>query len=127
MHRFSYKLDRTMRVQKNTKKILLFAMARLVNSTTLEELRHLFVALSISCIAKKLYPEVQKYIGDLEKAINGEEEQEYLAIDYLEDLNEELPNDLGQGSATCGSGAACDSLASLHWLPVALTKYLIWK
>ena len=70
-------------------------MARLVNSTTLEELRHLFVALSISCIAKKLYPEVQKYIGNLEKAINGEEEREYLAIDYLEDLNEELPNDLG--------------------------------
>ena len=95
MHPFSYKLDRTMRVQKNTKKILLVAMARLVNSTTLEELRHLFVALSISCIAKKLYPEVQKYIGDLEKAINGEEEREYLAIDYLEDLNEELPNDLG--------------------------------
>ena len=95
MHRFSYKLDRTMRVQKNTKKILLFAMARFVNSSTLEELRHLFVALSISCIAKKLYPEVQKYIGDLEKAINGEEEREYLAIDYLEDLNEELPNDLG--------------------------------
>ena len=34
-------------------------------------------------------------MGDLEKAINGEEEREYLAIDYLEDLNEELPNDLG--------------------------------
>ena len=102
MHRFSYKLDRTMRVHKNTKKILLFAMARLVNSTTLEELRHLFVALSISCIAKKLYPEVQQYIGDLEKAINGEQEREYLDTDYLEDLDEELPNDLGD-SLTCRS------------------------
>ena len=39
MHRFSYKLDRTMRVQKNTKKILLFAMARLVNSRDGTELR----------------------------------------------------------------------------------------
>ena len=35
--------------------------------------------------------------------------------------------DLTQGSATCGSGAACGSLAPLHWLPVPLTKYFIWK
>ena len=34
---------------------------------------------------------------------------------------------LAQGSAICGSGAACGSLAPLHWLPVALTKYFIWK
>ena len=31
---------------------------------------------------------------------------------------------LAQGSAICGSGDACGSLAPLHWLPVALTKYL---
>ena len=47
--------------------------------------------------AKKLYPEVQQYISILEKAINYDVEQVDVEIEYLAELDEELPNELGDG------------------------------
>ena len=46
------------------------------------------------CYCQKLYPEVQQYISILEKAINFEEQVD-VKIEYLAELDEELPNELG--------------------------------
>ena len=56
-----------------------------------------FFALCISVSAKKIYPEVQQYISILEKAITYDEEQVDVEIEYLAELDEELPKELGDG------------------------------
>ena len=74
IHRFSHKLNYTLRADKETKRRILFVMARLINSISFKEIESLFFALCISVSAKKFYPEVQQYISILEKAINYDEE-----------------------------------------------------
>ncbi|KAI6658883.1 hypothetical protein LOD99_10924 [Oopsacas minuta] len=53
-----------------------------------------FISLSISC-SRNRYPEVEKYIAMLQRIITCDQEQVDLEIDYLAELDEELPNDLG--------------------------------
>ena len=57
MHRFSFKLDRMMIAPKETKKRILFVMARMTDCDSLEEINKIFVALIISCSTRKIYPE----------------------------------------------------------------------
>ena len=63
-------------------------MARLINCNSFEELYQLFVALCISCSARKIFPE-------LINAICYEEYNLDVDMDYLPELDEGLPNELG--------------------------------
>ena len=94
MHRFSHKLNYTLRASKETKRRILFVMARLINSVSFKEIDSLFFALCVS-VLPKLYSEVQQNISILEMAINYDEEQVDMEIEYLAELDEELPNELG--------------------------------
>ena len=95
IHRFSYKLERKMKTSKKTKNMLLFVLARLIDCNSFEEIHQIFISLSISCFARNRYPEVEEYIAMLQRIITRDQEQVDLEIDYLAELDEELPNDLG--------------------------------
>ena len=70
-------------------------MARLINSVSFEEINSIFFALCICASAQKIYPEVQQYFKILENLINYDEQQTHAEIDYLSELDEKLPNELG--------------------------------
>ena len=84
-----------MKTSKKTKNMLLFVMARLINCDSFEEIYKIFISSSISCFARIIYPEIQEYIAMLQRIITSGQEQVDLDIDYLTELDEELPNDLG--------------------------------
>ena len=99
MHRFSYKLEKksSLKPTKRTKRIIMYIMARLTSSTTLEDISQLFTALCMSCFSKLRYPETKLYITKLQDAIlltvnNNDNTSE---IEYLEELDEEMPNKQG--------------------------------
>ena len=71
MHRFSYRIERklTKRPSKETKRVIMFIMARITSCTTLEEVDQLFTSLCISCLSQMKYPEIEQHIKKLEKAI----------------------------------------------------------
>ena len=91
MHRFSFKLDRIMKIPKETKRIILFVMARIIDCESFEEINQIFVALIISCSTRKIYPEVEVYITKLQSIISFEKEQIDLDIDFIKDFDEEPP------------------------------------
>ena len=99
MHRFSYKLEKksSLKPSRGTKQNIMFIMARLTSSTTLEYLSELYAALCITCFAKVRYPETIQYINKLEEAISlAVSDNDYISdIKYLEELDEELPNQQG--------------------------------
>ena len=79
--------------------MLMFIMARMVSSTNLNEIHQLFLALCMTCLSKKYHPELEKYFQKLDNAISlrcGED----LNLDhaYLLEIDEELPNNLGDGN-----------------------------
>ena len=75
MNRISYKLEHTtMKIKKSLKRIFMFLMARLVACTNIDEFEQLFTPLSLTCLAKRIYPEIQQYIYIIEKAIKSKEE-----------------------------------------------------
>ena len=98
IRRFSYQLDHGMKPPKQIKKRLLFVMARMIDCESLEEIDQIFDALIISCSTRKIYPEIKDYITKLENVITFKKEQVDLDVDYIDDLDEELHNDLGDGS-----------------------------
>ena len=73
--------------------MFLFVIARLIDCNSFEEI-HQIISLIISCLARNGYPEVEEYIAMLHRIINCDQEQVDLEIDYLTELEEELPNDL---------------------------------
>ena len=95
MRRFSFKLDRIMKIPKETKTRILFVMTRIIDCESFEEINQIFVALIISCSTRKIYLEVEVYITKLQTIISCEKEQIDLNVDFIEDFDEELPNDLG--------------------------------
>ena len=63
MHRImhSYKIERklTKRPSKETKRVIMFIMARITSCTTLEEVDQLFTALCISCLSQMKCLEIE--------------------------------------------------------------------
>lgn len=95
MNRFSYKIEHKLRPTKETKRVMMFIMARITSCTTLEEVDQLFTSLCISCLSRMRYPEVEQYIKKLENAIFHCNENHELGMDYLSEIDEELSNELG--------------------------------
>ena len=73
-------------------------MARFVSCTVLDELKQLFVALCITSLAKKNYPEIDKYFQKLDNAIGLSNDKFDIDLEYLEGLDEELDNTLGDSN-----------------------------
>ena len=48
--------------------------------------------------SKNLYPEIQKYFDKLDNAISISSEEFNVDLEYLPELDEELPNGLGDGN-----------------------------
>ena len=100
MHRFSYKIERKLcsKPSKHTKRFLMFVMARLISSTSLDEVDQLFTSLCMLCFSKVRYLEIEKYIDKLENAIlcNSDEKCE-LELEYITQMDEELPKEMGDG------------------------------
>ena len=63
MNRLSYKLSRKFRIDQLRKRKVMFIMARFVSCTALDELKQLFVALCITSLAKKNYPEIEDFFS----------------------------------------------------------------
>ena len=100
MHRFSYKIERKLcnKPKKETKLFIIFLMARLISCTTLDELDQLFTSLCMLCFSSVRNKEIENYISKLENAILCYSDEEYeLEMEYITQIDEELPNEIGDG------------------------------
>ena len=97
INRFSYKIERklTKNLNKETERFIMFVMARLISCSTLDELNQLFTSLCMLCLSRVRYPEIEQYIEKLENAIFQIDENYELEIEYLTEIDEELPNEMG--------------------------------
>ena len=98
MNRFSYKLGHNFQLDKQRKQKIMFIMARMVSCTVFDEMNQLFISLCMINLSKNLYPEIQKYFDKLDNAISISSEEFNVDLEYLPELDEELPNSLGDGN-----------------------------
>ena len=98
MNRFSYKLGHNFQLDKQRKQKIMFIMARMVSCTVFDEMNQLFISLCMTSLSKNLYPEIQKYFDKLDNAISISSEEVNVDLEYLPELDEELPNSLGDGN-----------------------------
>ena len=70
-------------------------MARMVSCTVFDEMNQLFISLCMTSLSKNLYPEIRKYFHKLDNAISICSEEFNVDLEYLPELDEELPNSLG--------------------------------
>ena len=97
MNRFSYKLGHNFQFDKQRKQKIMFIMARMVSCTVFDEMNELFISLCMISLSKNLYPEIPKYFDKLDNAISISSEEFNVDLEYLPELDEELPNSLGDG------------------------------
>ena len=98
MHRFSYKIERKLlsKPPKETKRFLMFVMARLISCTSLDEMDQLFTSLCMLCFSRVRYPEIEKYFDKIENAVQCNSEENYeLELEYIPQMDEKLPNEMG--------------------------------
>ena len=98
MHRFSYKIERKLlsKPPKDTKRFLMFVMARLISCTSLDEMDQLFTSLCMLCFSRVRYPEIEKYFDKIKNAVQCNSEENYeLELEYIPQMDEELPNEMG--------------------------------
>ena len=98
MNRFNYKLGHNFQLDKQRKQKIMFIMARMVSCTVFDEMNQLFISLCMTSLSKNLYPEIQKYFDKLDNAISISSEEFNVDLEYLPELDEELPNSLGDGN-----------------------------
>ena len=99
IHRISYKLERKMRTNKVVKRFIMFVMARLISSTEFEKFEQLFIALCMLCLARRKFPEIELYVNTIEKSFSFLEEEVVYEFDYIDEIDEELPNDFRDSSS----------------------------
>ena len=98
VHRISYILEHTMKIKKSMKIIFLYKIARLVQCAVFDKFKQLFIALSMVCLAKSIYPEIQQYIAKIENAIKFKVNEIDDEFDYFVELDEELTNAMRDGN-----------------------------
>ena len=70
-------------------------MARLISCTTLDEMDQLFTSLCILCLSRVKYLEIEQYCEKLQNAVYNFDENYEFEMEYLSEIDEELPNEIG--------------------------------
>ena len=114
INRFIYKIERnlTERPNKETKRLIMFTMARLTSCTTLDEMNS-FTSLCILCLSRVKYLEIEQYC-ELQNAVYNFDENYEFEMEYLSEIDEELPNEMGD-SITYRKKSPLESILILQW------------
>ena len=59
----------------------------------------LFTAMCMLCLSRRIFPETDFYVNTIEMALNFRDEEVIYEFDYLDDIEEELPNNYGDSNS----------------------------
>ena len=76
----------------------MFVVARPISSTEFENFEQLFIAFCIF-FARRKFPEIEFYMNTIEKSFLFLGEEVIYEFDYIDEIDEELPNDFGVSSS----------------------------